>query len=734
MLTGSDARASRPAPSAAQAYPNGDEYVGSWRGALPHGTGTYAWADGSRYEGEWREGVKHGLGKYRWPGGATYDGPWVEGCMEGVGKYVAPDGVMYSGSYLKDKKHGLGKKTYANGDVYEGLWKEDLPHGIGIYKWDRGDEFNGEWSRGKMHGQGTFVWKSGERYDGQWRNGVEDGTGIFAWPNGSAYKGYWKGGKKNGVGVWWRPEDIKSDGQPSARPGTSRKGSVQTQDLPMSERLALAASEGKVIVREYEMGKLLREDWIPVDKVPLPDFQKLYAKTKTSTKSKRRQIGETIIKGHRSYDLMLNLQLGIRYSVSKIMNGPLEPLTDSHFDKTVCKELYFPKEGSSITPPHNGTDFKWKDYCPMVWRHLRDTFGSDPASYMLSICGVTALRELSSPGKSGSVFYISHDDKHMIKSMRKAELSLLCSILPHYYRHMTMCSDSLLPKFFGLHRIKKPTKAQRVRFVVMSNVFETDLPMHKTYDLKGSTQGRLTTKPVKDTTILKDLDLDCTFKLETGWRDKLMNQLQIDCALLEELQVMDYSLLLGVHYRDAHRGPASPEKPLGNGDAAHAGGNGPEGGPEGAAESGGEGDQSPEGAKAAKTSRESQLVKNLSTPVHRARSLSQAIETRQQRSNSLRPMEHAAGGTEELALLSGRSFVTLGTHMAATAIPNDPSKGQPRDVVLFFGIIDILQEYNVRKRIEHASKSVITEKDTMSAVNPTVYSKRFQNFLRSVFS
>ena len=97
-------------------------------------------------------------------------------------------------------------------------------------------------------------------------------------------------------------------------------------------------------------------------------------------------------------------------------------------------------------------------------------------------------------------------------------------------------------------------------------------------------------------------------------------------------------------------------------------------------------------------------------------------------------MEHAAGGTEELALLSGRSFVTLGTHMAATAIPNDPSKGQPRDVVLFFGIIDILQEYNVRKRIEHASKSVITEKDTMSAVNPTVYSKRFQNFLRSVFS
>lgn len=28
--------------------------------------------------------------------------------------------------------------------------------------------------------------------------------------------------------------------------------------------------------------------------------------------------GETIFKGHRSYDLMLNLQLGIRYSVGRI--------------------------------------------------------------------------------------------------------------------------------------------------------------------------------------------------------------------------------------------------------------------------------------------------------------------------------------------------------------------------------------------------------------------------------
>jgi len=33
------------------------------------------------------------------------------------------------------------------------------------------------------------------------------------------------------------------------------------------------------------------------------------------------------------------------------------------------------------------------------------------------------------------------------------------------------------------------------------------------------------------------------------------------------------------------------------------------------------------------------------------------------------------------------------------------ANGQVYDVVLYLGIIDILQEYNIRKKIEHAYKS-----------------------------
>lgn len=85
--------------------------------------------------------------------------------------------------------------------------------------------------------------------------------------------------------------------------------------------------------------------------------------------------------------------------------------------------------------------------------------------------------------------------------------------------------------------------------MVMGNLFLTDLPIHRKFDLKGSTQGRVT-KPskIETGTTLKDLDLDVAFKLEEGWHQRLHEQLARDAQLLESMNVMDYSLLLGVHY------------------------------------------------------------------------------------------------------------------------------------------------------------------------------------------
>ena len=48
--------------------------------------------------------------------------------------------------------------------------------------------------------------------------------------------------------------------------------------------------------------------------------------------------------------------------------------------------------------------------------------------------------------------------------------------------------------------------------------------------------------------VLQDLDLDLQLQLDPNSYEGLMAQLTSDCELLERLKVMDYSLLLGVHY------------------------------------------------------------------------------------------------------------------------------------------------------------------------------------------
>ena len=48
--------------------------------------------------------------------------------------------------------------------------------------------------------------------------------------------------------------------------------------------------------------------------------------------------------------------------------------------------------------------------------------------------------------------------------------------------------------------------------------------------------------------MLQDLDIDFKLVLNSATYDRLMEQIQKDCALLEALRVMDYSMLLGVHY------------------------------------------------------------------------------------------------------------------------------------------------------------------------------------------
>ncbi|GAM26099.1 hypothetical protein SAMD00019534_092740 [Acytostelium subglobosum LB1] len=58
--------------------------------------------------------------------------------------------------------------------------------------------------------------------------------------------------------------------------------------------------------------------------------------------------------------------------------------------------------------------------------------------------------------------------------------------------------------------------------------------------------------------------------------------------------------------------------------------------------------------------------------------------------------------------------------------------GECYDRIYYFAIIDILTTYNIKKQLEHTYKATIYDTDTMSAVNPNTYSKRFKQFLLKI--
>ncbi|KAH7425661.1 hypothetical protein KP509_11G065000 [Ceratopteris richardii] len=755
---------------------NGEAETRNWRRKNDDGSWSYSWANGVLFEGEIDKGFESGKGKFTWPTGASYEGSFQNGCLHGFGTYRTADGSFYSGSWIMNVKHGSGEQQYENGDSYRGNWSQGNRDGHGTYTWANGNSYIGGWKSGAMNGKGKLTWSNGDFFEGYWCEGKEHGHGIYTWADTGCYVGTWSKGLKDGKGTFYPPgtkpplhirllygftmssdenaasgsgrhsfglwrmssvDNTKGASRPSQQALSSvstsflRKAeSLPTKALALDRKQSLEGAMEKLFGMDYSSiseQTILEDSEMVSEKVnPLPIVEREYAqgvlineivKDPLLSKAARRRLkqqakevkkpGETIIKGHRSYDLMLNLQLGIRYSVGKFDNA--KPVLDHNdFGHRARIWMKFPRDGSPLTPCHHSVDFRWKDYCPYVFRKLREMFKIDAADYMMSICGNDALRELSSPGKSGSIFFLSNDDRFMIKTLRRPELKVLLRMLPNYYNHVCKYENTLITKFFGLHRIKL-TGGHKVRFVVMGNVFCTELRIHRRFDLKGSSFGRSSDKiEIDETTTLKDLDLDFTFHLEPAWRYSLLKQIGDDCSFLKGQQIMDYSLLLGLHFR------APQYRRINSKDGSKVG-------------------TEPICVD------DGQFPESLVLVAHEPSDGTQGSHIR---GSSLRA---AIAGDEQVDLLAGttRLRIQLGVNMPARADRrpqmrtdqnvDDDTFSETYDVVICLGIIDILQEYNTLKKLEHAYKSLQFDSVSISAVDPELYSQRFQDFLKKVF-
>ncbi|XP_049283582.1 putative PIP5K1A and PSMD4-like protein isoform X9 [Anopheles funestus] len=417
--------------------------------------------------------------------------------------------------------------------------------------------------------------------------------------------------------------------------------------------------------------------------------------------------GEITYKKIQTTTIMGSIQLGIQHTVGSLASKPRRDLLMMDFWE--LETISFPPEGSSMTPAHHYSEFKFKIYAPIAFRYFRDLFGIQPDDFMMSMCSAP-LRELSNPGASGSIFYLTDDDEFIIKTVQHKEGEFLQKLLPGYYMNLNQNPRTLLPKFFGLYCYQCNSK--NVRLVAMNNLLPSYVKMHLKYDLKGSTYKRKANKAErsKSSPTYKDLDFmehhPNGLFLEAETYSALIKTIQRDCRVLESFKIMDYSLLVGIHNLDL----AVKEKQ------------------EAAAKARSEGESDYEDAPEA----DQYMVQ----------------EREEQRTTALNRSRHTTYGKMLIRSINRQRLVAHSTAMESIQAESEPideeddvppggiparsEKGER--LLLFIGIIDILQSYRLRKKLEHTWKSIIHDGDTVSVHRPSFYAQRFQEFMaKTVF-
>lgn len=336
--------------------------------------------------------------------------------------------------------------------------------------------------------------------------------------------------------------------------------------------------------------------------------------------------------------IMESIQLGISIAISGLASKPERDLLMKDF--MMVETVPFPKTGSQTTPAHRYNEFKFKTYAPIAFRHFRALFGIKTDDYLLSVGSTqNQLRELTNPGASGSVFYLTHDDQFIIKTVQPKEAEFLLKLLPQYYMNLRQNPKTLLPKFFGQYCYICGGK--NIRLIIMNNLLPSTIKMHQKYDLKGSTYKRKASayERSKSSPTFKDLDFmehhEDGFTLEPAIYEALMKTIAADLRVLESFKIMDFSLLVGVHNLDLANESPPPIEPV--------------------------------------------------------------------------------------------NIETLKETDSWGAIPAKNGKGE--NLLLFMGIIDILQSYRFKKKLEHTFKSMIHDGDSISVHKPSYYCKRFQEFM-----
>ncbi|CAJ1343813.1 unnamed protein product [Effrenium voratum] len=165
-------------------------------------------------------------------------------------------------------------------------------------------------------------------------------------------------------------------------------------------------------------------------------------------------------------------------------------------------------------------------------------------------------RAMNTNSKSGELFFFSSDRRFILKTLSGKELMLLMRMMPAYLAHIQQWPRSLIVRYAGLYLIQ--WGEQSIHLMVMRSVFDPLRMLHLKFDLKGSLYKRRK-KPGEGVGKDEDwVDSGHRLKLPLEVQRQFCAQLELDALLLESFKMMDYSILLGIHFVDPRDASMAP--------------------------------------------------------------------------------------------------------------------------------------------------------------------------------
>lgn len=239
-------------------------------------------------------------------------------------------------------------------------------------------------------------------------------------------------------------------------------------------------------------------------------------------------------------DMLYCINVGVSNSLRSETKSAINSKTD--FDSEFrCKSV---KE--------NGFDFRFTEYCPNAFSKLRSFMQISNKDFKHSFKPEYVLNDLVkhnfSEAKGGSFFCFTADRKYIIKTVTKGEKANLIKILKPIYKHVLKNPNTLINYPIGCYKLHGDNMPFKVQFIIIRNVFDmpNEIELDARFDLKGSFIDR---KSKSHESVKKDNDLKKVFQLNDSDYYDLKRQLGKDAEFFQKLNIMDYSLLLGVHKR-----------------------------------------------------------------------------------------------------------------------------------------------------------------------------------------